>query len=77
MSKLSSCCVAVPTVIEAIHRLPTERAELLVLEFLLRQRMTHGSSIEQLYAGLLSQAVSAQHALPDLVNFLPKTRSCE
>jgi hypothetical protein len=74
MSGLSaSFCVSVPAVIAAIDRLPTRRAELLVLEYLLRRRTTRGTSIEKLYASLLSRVMSEQHKLPDLNDFLPKT----
>lgn len=74
MSGLSASCVSVPAVIAAIHRLPTKRAELLVLEYLLRERTAHGASIEKLYASLLSRAMLEGHKLPDLDDFLPKRR---
>jgi hypothetical protein len=73
MTGLSASCVSVPTVIAAIHRLPTKRAELLVLEYLLRHRHSHGSSIEKLYASLLARVILEQYKLPDLAQFLPKS----
>ena len=72
MAESSSSCVSVPAVIAAIHRLPTKRAELLVLEYLLRQRFARGTSVEKLYASLLSRVMSEQHKLPDLKDYLPK-----
>lgn len=64
-------CSSVPGVIAAIENLPTRRAELLVLEYLLRQRMARGTSIEKLYAELLSKAMAEHHKLPDLTSYLP------
>lgn len=67
-------CISVPAVIEAIERLPTKRSELMVLNHLLRRRITCGSSIERLYAGLLMEQMTHAGQLSGHAAYLRRQR---
>lgn len=70
MAERLNKCISVPAVIEELGRLPTQRSELIVLEYLLRRRVARGTSLEKLYAGLLCTTMREHQALPDLASII-------